>query len=89
MRGFNGVELRSSEATDVVVRVIRDPTRGALIAIERNGGQPEVFDGDRCSTLEVNVQRSDVNINDVWAMEGTANVVCEGIEGRVTFSTCH
>lgn len=89
VRGFNGAELTSSEAPGVVVRVIRDPLRGSLIAVERAGGAPDVFDGERCTRLDIHVQQSDTNINDVWAMEGSADVACEGLQGRVSFSTCH
>jgi len=88
-RGFFGVELTSEGAPGTVVRVVRDPTRGALVAVERNGGVPEVFGPDACSTLDLRVEQTSTSINDVWVLRGSARAVCAGLEAHVTFDGCH
>jgi hypothetical protein len=88
-RGFFGVELMSDEARGTVVRVVRDPTRGSMLAVERGGGAPQLFGPDACTSLHLNVEQTDTNVNDVWSLRGSARAECEGLSVNVRFDGCH
>jgi hypothetical protein len=88
-RGFFGVELTSRESENTVVRAVRDPVRGALIAIERPDAKPIVLSPEECRSLEVRIDKTSTSINDVWAVEGRAAVDCAELRGEVTFEGCH
>lgn len=86
---FFGVELTAKEAHGTVVRVLRDPVRGTLIVVERGGGKPIVLSPEECTTLQVQVTKTNTSINDVWVVEGSARVDCPELNGSVTFDGCH
>lgn len=88
-RGFFGVELSSSDSPDTLVRAVRDPVRGTLIAIERAGSKPIVLTPEECRSLHVRVDQTSTNINDVWVVEGSATVDCTELRGELTFEGCH
>ena len=87
--GFFGVALTSEASPGLVVRAMRDPTRGTLIAVQRNGHKPVVLSPEECTSLQVNVSRTSTNVNDVWAVRGSASADCPGLKGSVTFDGCH
>jgi hypothetical protein len=88
-RGFFGVELMSDEVPGTIVRVVRDPVRGSMLAVERGGGTPRVFGSDACTNLNLNVEQTSTNVNDVWVLRGSARATCEGLEMDVRFDGCH
>jgi hypothetical protein len=88
-RGFFGVELTGDALPGTVVRVVRDPVRGSMVALERGGGTPRVFGPDACTTLNLNVEQTSTNVNDVWVLRGSARAACEGLEMDVRFDGCH
>ncbi len=88
-RGFFGVELRSSTSPGTVIRPMRDPVRGVLIAVDRGGDSPVVLTPQDCTTLNVHVERTNTNINDVWGVRGHAHAECDELRGRVTFDGCY
>jgi hypothetical protein len=88
-RGFFGVELTSDEAPGTVVRVVRDPTRGSMLAVERGGGAPQVFGPAECASLSLNVEQTSTKVNDVWVLRGFAHAQCEGLAMDVRFDGCH
>lgn len=88
LQGFNGVEL-TAKGSPLVVRVMRDPTRGTLIALEQGGQQPAVIAPQTCKTLQVSVQRTSTNVNDVWGVRGSAVADCPDLQGTVTFDGCY
>jgi len=88
-RGFFGVELTSSDSPDTLVRAVRDPVRGTLIAVERAGSKPIVLTPEECRSLHVRVDQTSTNINDVWVVEGSATVDCAELRGEITFEGCH
>lgn len=88
-QGFFGVELRSKQAPGLAVRAIRDPVRGTLVVVARGSAQPIVLTPEDCATLEVQITKTNTNINDVWVVEGRARIDCPELKGTVTFDGCH
>jgi hypothetical protein len=87
--GFGGVVLTSKAAPERVVRVVKDPVKGALLVIAERTGANHVFEPSACESLDLVAQRTDTNINDIWAVDGRARVECLGLSGTVTFEGCH
>ena len=81
--------LSSSTAPGRVVRMIQDPVRGTLVVVATPGQKNRVFEADECSVYVVNIERSNTQVNEVWAMQGTTTLECPGLRGSVEFSGCH
>lgn len=88
LEGFAGVTLISSKVSGTEVRLIKDPVKGTLVVATANGIR-KVFEPGQCSVFHVNVERSNTQINDVWAMQGTSTLECPGLRGAVSFAGCH
>lgn len=89
LAGLFGVALTSEASPGLVVRAMRDPTRGTLIAVERGGHKPVVITPESCTSSQVNVSRTSTVVNDVWAVKGSASADCPGLNAAVTFDGCH
>jgi hypothetical protein len=87
--GFGGVILMASKQPGRVVRIVKDPVRGNLVVLAGPGSPNHVLASDGCSRFEVNVERTNTNINDIWAMDGALSVECTGLSGSVKFEGCH
>lgn len=87
--GFGGVVLSSSQDAARVVRVVKDPVKGALLVVAEASGKTHLFEPDSCTRLDLVVQRTDTSINEIWAVNGRASVNCTGLSGNVTFEGCH
>ena len=88
-KGFFGVELRAADRPGVVVRAMRDPTRGVLLAIDGGGPQPVVLSPDDCAALDVEIIQTGTVINKVRSLDGTLSADCPELRGTLSFSTCH
>jgi hypothetical protein len=71
------------------VRVVRDPVHGSLLVIVSAGRPNVVIAQDSCSRFQVNVNRTNTSINDIWAVDGNLSVECEQLSGSVVFEGCH
>lgn len=89
LHGFAGAQMTAKDAPGTVVRAIKDPVRGTLIAVEHPGQQPIVLSPDKCELLNVSVRNNGNIVNDVYAVMGSASAKCEGFEGVVKFDGCH
>lgn len=89
LKGFHGVELTSDASPGLTVRAMQDPVRGTLLVVARGGGKPVVITPEECTSLHVRVERGNTNVNDVWAVGGSASADCPALKGTVTFDGCH
>lgn len=87
--GFGGVVLQSEADSSRVVRVVSDPVKGTLVVVAPRAGKNVVFDAEQCPVFDVRVDRSNTQINDIWAMQGTVTLDCPGLTGSVSFAGCH
>jgi hypothetical protein len=87
--GFGGVILTASASPGRVVRVVRDPVRGDLVMVASPGQPEHVLGGNPCPHFEVNVERTNTNINDIWAVNGSVAVECDELSGSAAFEGCH
>ena len=87
--GFGGVVLNSSAHRERVVRIVRDPVRGGLIVVASAGRPNHVLSGESCKRLDVAVERTNTNINDIWAVDGSVTLECNDLSGSVVFKGCH
>jgi hypothetical protein len=85
---FDGVVLTAT-GDPHAVRVVRDPVRGSLLVIASAGQPNRVIAQDSCSRFQVNVNRTNTNINDIWVVDGNLSVECEQLAGSVVFEGCH
>lgn len=81
--------LTASAQPERVIRLVRDPVRGTLVVVALPGQPNHIVANDSCTRFEVNVERTDTNINDIWAMDGSATIECSGLSGSVVFEGCH
>jgi hypothetical protein len=63
--------------------------RGSLLVIASAGQPNRVIAQDSCSRFQVNVNRTNTNINDIWVVDGNLSVECEQLAGSVVFEGCH
>lgn len=89
LEGFAGVILKSSAANGRVVRLVKDPVRGALVVVASPGAPNHVISPEACPGLELNVRRGNTSINDVWTQDGNVTLRCPDLSGSVTFEGCH
>jgi hypothetical protein len=87
--GFGGVVLSSSKHSGRVVRVVRDPVRGSLVVVADNAHPNQVVSNESCSMFQVDVERTNTNINDIWAVDGRVTLKCKELSGSVVFEGCH
>ena len=52
-------------------------------------GPNHVLTGESCSRFEVNVERTNTNIDEIWAMDGSVTLECSELSGSVKFAGCH
>ena len=89
LNGFFGAQLTSEASSSTIVRAIKDPAKGTMIAVEQGGKKPVVFTPEQCKKLEVNVRRTNTSVNEVWVVEGHTSADCPGLQGTVKFDGCH
>jgi len=89
LEGFAGVTLTSDKDRGREVRLIKDPVKGTLVVVLTPGSKNQLFDAEQCPVFLIDVERSNTQINDVWAMQGTSTLDCPGLKGAVSFAGCH
>jgi hypothetical protein len=87
--GFGGVTLTSSQTPERSVRLINDPVKGPVLVVVEQGSKNRAFEADACKVLMIHVERSNTQINNVWAMQGTSTLECPGLSGSFAFAGCH
>ena len=88
-QGFAGVVLTSSQTPERRVRLIDDPVKGPVLVVAEQGSRNRVFEADACKVLLIHVARSNTQINDIWAVQGSSTLECPGLSGGFTFDGCH
>lgn len=86
--GFGGVMLTTS-GSGRALRVVNDPVKGMLLVLVQPGRDNQVLGKASCSSFDVQTERTNTNINDIWAVDGHANIDCPELRGKVTFEGCH
>jgi hypothetical protein len=87
--GFGGVVLTTAAHPERVVRVVRDPIRGNLVVVATDGQPNHVLDDQSCRRFETSVERTNTNINDIWAVDGSLTIECPNLVGSAVFAGCH
>lgn len=86
--GFSGVVLTAPDQQRVI-RALKDPIRGNLVVVASAGQPNHVLSSDSCRRFEVNLDRTNTSINDIWVMDGSLVLECAELSGSVTFEGCH
>jgi hypothetical protein len=87
--GFGGVVLTAAAHPERVIRVVRDPVRGSLVVVASQGQPNLVLAADSCPRFEVNVERTNTSINEIWAVDGSLTIECRDLVGSAVFEGCH
>ncbi len=95
-QGFFGVDLISRAEPRLGVRVIVDAAKGKLVNVNIPGGDNQAvqFSRERCTTLNVDVRKTDTQVNEIWLVEGSLELDCTVAEGKervfgsVRFENC-
>jgi hypothetical protein len=102
MQFFGAVILGKGQQDGAVVAII-DPVKGKMVKVEVPGScQPPdyekcteiILDPKYCSTYSVNVNRGNMEINDIFTINGNLSLDCSFPEGgsikaKMKFSNCH
>lgn len=93
---FFGVDLLSYTNATPELRVLVDPTQGKLVNITLPGGKdrPIQFKKDACTKFEIDVRKTNTEVNDIRLYEGSIDFDCTHsagkarVFGKVTFENC-
>lgn len=94
-QGFFGVDLLSHSNRELGVRVIVDAAKGKLVNVNIPGGKKEALplDREKCSKLEIDIKKTNSQVNDIHLIEGSLDFDCaqgetDRVFGRVSFENC-
>lgn len=91
---FFGVDLVEDGDVGRLVRIVLDPVDGYTLALNVPDHDVALVIGeeDGCEVFDLEVRRTNVRINNIWAVEGHARVTCRAadveIDADLTFEGC-
>jgi hypothetical protein len=92
--GFFGVTLYDSRAEDFTLVLQRGPLVTLIRREEHLFFSNELSLGSRCDLLNVQIERENASVNDVFQMSGSLQMDCQSsalghVVGTVRFRNCH
>ena len=86
--GFHGVILFHDNDESKQVRLARKPAGDYTVTARIPGTDDAVVFND-CELMDIQVSRTNTQVNMIWAVEGSAKISCETLKGDLSFSNCH
>jgi hypothetical protein len=93
---YHGVDLYSHSNAKLGVRALVDPSQGKLlnVNIPASDGRAVQFKAEACSKFQIDLTRTNTEVNDIRLYEGSIDFDCthsagkERVFGKVTFENC-
>ncbi len=86
---FHGIDLLRASDRGPSVRVLEDPTAGMRVLLMKPGAEHRLVERAACKRFEVKLRKTGSLIMDVWGMEGSVDLDCPDVKGKVTFTSCY
>lgn len=86
---FHGVDLFASSNTARRVRLIDDAEKGKVVTLRRGDDPPVTVDRSSCTRFDVQLQESGAMVFDHHGMEGSVDLDCPAIVGKLAFASCY
>lgn len=86
---WHGVDLFSASEPGQRVRLIDDPEKGKLLTIRRGDDPPVTVDRATCTRHAIELRETGVMLFDHHGMEGSIDLDCPTIAGKLSFASCH
>ncbi len=86
---FHGIDLLTSSERGRGVRVLEDPNAGTRVLLMKPRAEHRTLDRAKCKRFEVELRETGSLIMEVWGMEGSVDLDCPTVKGRVVFASCY